>query len=96
MFLTDSLHHAGLSGVGLHRDDVLEAVQRDDALARPPHLEDVLHLGAQSLPHRAEKTQQLGDVPRGVRSSGGGGGATVLTLEVFSPRWYSRASYRWL
>lgn len=58
VFLTDSLHHAGLSGVGLHRNDVLEAVQRDDALARLPHLEDVLHLGAQSLPHRA-KTQQL-------------------------------------
>lgn len=45
-FLTDSIHHARLSGVCLHWNDVLEAVQRDDALARVPHLKDVLHFGA--------------------------------------------------
>lgn len=55
-FLTDSIHHARLSGVRLHWNDILEAVQRDDALARVPHLKDVLHFGAQFLPHRRKRS----------------------------------------
>lgn len=57
-FLTDSLHHAGLSGVRLHWNDVLEAVQWDDALVRLPHLKDVLHFGAQFLPHRQKRKKR--------------------------------------
>lgn len=47
--LTDGLHHAGLSGVRLHWDDVLETVQGDDSLSGGPNLKDVLHFGAQLL-----------------------------------------------
>lgn len=67
-FLTDSIHHARLSGVRLHWNDILEAVQRDDTLARVPHLKDVLHFGAQFLPHgktknkKQKKAQRLLDV----------------------------------
>ena len=50
--LTDCVHHAGLAGEGLHGDDVLEAVQGDDTLVLAPHLQDVLHLGAQFLKGR--------------------------------------------
>ena len=47
--LTHSVHHAGLSCVGLHRDDVLEAVQDHNAVAAAPHLQDLLHLGGDSI-----------------------------------------------
>lgn len=51
---TDSLHHAGLPRVRLHWNDILEAMQRDDALIGIPHLENVLHFGTQLLSHREE------------------------------------------
>lgn len=54
--LTNSLHHACLSGVCLHGNHVLEAVQRDDAQLGCPHLKDVLHFGAQFLPHRIKRS----------------------------------------
>lgn len=52
LVLTHGLHHAGLSCVSLHWNDVLEAVQRNDALACVPHVEDVLHFGTQFLSQR--------------------------------------------
>lgn len=90
--LTDSLHHARLPGVRLHWNHVLEAVQRDDALLGVPHLKDVLHFGAQFLPHGSKRSSyyrcftQLTELI----------GAIRLTLDILSPRWYSKASYRWL
>ena len=49
LVLTNGLHHACLSCVGLHWNDILETVQRDDALFGTPHLKNVLHFGAQFL-----------------------------------------------
>lgn len=56
---TDSFHHAGLSGVSFHWDNILKAVQRNDTLASIPHLKDVLHFAAQFL---NQKTQEDGFV----------------------------------
>lgn len=47
--LTDGLHHAGLSCVRFHRNDVLKTVQRDDTLSGSPHLENVLHFWTKFL-----------------------------------------------
>lgn len=49
LVLTNGFHHACLSCVGLHWNDILETVQRDDALLGAPHLKNVLHFGAQFL-----------------------------------------------
>lgn len=53
--LTDGLHHAGLSCVSLDWNDILETMQRDDALPGIPHLKDMLHFGAQILSQRRKR-----------------------------------------
>lgn len=49
LLLTNGLHHAGLSCVSLHWNDVLEAMQWNDALFGIPYLKNVLHFAAQFL-----------------------------------------------
>lgn len=88
--LTDGLHHAGLSGVSLHWNDILETMQRDDALSSVPDLQNLLHFGAQFLSHRRERqrfNKHLIYIMKSFRVS-----VCYFTLEVFSPLWYSKAS----
>ncbi len=53
--LTNGLNHASLSCVRLHWNDILEAMQRDNALLGVPHLKNVLHFGAQCLSQSEER-----------------------------------------
>lgn len=59
--LTDGVHHAGLPGISLHGNDVLETVHGDDPLPTGPDLQDALHFGA-GLQGREGPREQRGPV----------------------------------